>query len=185
MVEERVGDQPASGRPGLKASRAEVKIEEWSGRWAEAMTKLATHLLMDRHAAEDVVQRAFTKALTEARSNPDLIDRIRNPLAWLLKTTRNMASDVLRTEERRRRLRRENADEIRENLNAEPDAGSGHDPRAERVLEASTMVLTKRQFEVVRLLWEGMEDDEIARELGMMPRTVRWHRAEAPHWLDP
>ena len=69
------------------------------------MTNLATRLLEDSDAAEDVVQRVFIKALSKARSDPDAIERIRKPQAWLLRTTRNMASGVLRTEARRRRRR--------------------------------------------------------------------------------
>lgn len=179
VVEQRAGDQPASGRPGLKASRAEAKVEEWVTRSGEATAKLAAHVLMDRDAAEDVVQRVFMMVLSEARSDPDAIERIRNPRAWLLETTRNVALGVLKTKARRRRLRRQNGDRIRESLFPEPDAGSGRDPRAERVLEAAPSVLTKRQHEVFCLRMEAREDAEITREPGMKPGTVRWHWAEA------
>ena len=125
------------------------------------------------------MQRAFMRALSEGRRDPDEIARIRKPFAWMLKITRNMALDVLETEARRRRLRRENGDEIREILFPEPDAGSERDPRADRVLEAAAGVLTTRQFEVFCLAWEGMNDKDIARDLGMKRNTVRWHRTEA------
>ena len=154
-------------------------MEEWAGMWWEAMRKVAVSRLHDHDVAEDVVQRAFVTALSKARSNPDALNRIRNPLAWLLKITANLASGVLRTEARRHELRRKNGDEIRENLFPDPDAGSETDLRAERFLEAAPSVLTTRQFEVFRLLWEGREIEEVARKLGMKPGTVRWHRMEA------
>ena len=173
------GAQPASDRPGPTMSGAEAMVEKWAGKYREAMTKFATKRLEDRDAAEDVVQQAFERALSRARRDPGKIATIRKPLAWMLKITRNKVSDVLRTEGRRRWLRRENGDEIREILFPEPDPGSGQNLRAERVLEEAPRVLTKRQLEVFGLVWEGVKDGEIARELGMKPGTVRWHRMDA------
>ena len=179
MVVRHDGDDSDSGRSGGKASGSEEKVVEWVGRWWEMMIWVAARLLEDRDAAEDIGQRVFMKALSIARSDPDEVDGIRKPSAWLVEITRKQASGVLRTEKRRRRLRRENGDEIRDNLFPERDKGSEGDPRAERVLEAAPLVLTERQLGVVRLVWEGMEDDEIARELGLKRGTVRRHRTDA------
>ena len=151
------GAQPASDRPGPTMSGAEAMVEKWAGKYREAMTKFATKRLEDRDAAEDVVQQAFKRALSRARRDPGKIATIRKPLAWMLKITRNKVSDVLRTEGRRRWLRRENGDEIREILFPEPDPGSGQNLRAERVLEEAPRVLTKRQLEVFGLVWEGVK----------------------------
>ena len=74
----------------------------------------------------------------------------KRPRAWLLKITRNMASDVLKTAGHRRLLRRENGDEIRENLFPQPDEGGERDRRVDQVLEAAPTVLTKRQLQVLR-----------------------------------
>lgn len=179
MTARHEDEAPASRRPGLTVSGAEARVGEWARKYWEAMRRIATCVLEDRDAAEDVVQRAFMKALSKARRDPDEVAGVRKPQAWMVKITRNMASDVLKTDARRRLLRRENGDEIREILFPEPDAGSQRDPRAERVLEAAPKVLTTRQFEVFSLAWEGMKDEEVARELGMKRNTVRWHRMEA------
>lgn len=179
MTARHEDEDPASRRPGFTVSGAEARVGKWAGKYWEAMTRVATRVLEDRDAAEEVVQRAFMAALSKARRDPDEIAGIRKPRPWMLRITRNMVSDVLETEANRRRLRRENGDDIREILFPEPDAGSERDPRAERVLEAALSVLTKRQLEVFSLAWEGMKDVEVARELGMKRYTVRWHRMEA------
>lgn len=178
MAARHDGDE-APDRAGREVSTAEAKVEEWVDRWWEAMTRVAVRLLEDRDAADDVVQRAFMRALSIARTDPKAVKGIRNPSAWLLRITRNLASGVLRTEARRREFRRENGDEIRASLFAEPGAGGERDPRAGRVLKAAPRVLTKRQLEVFGLAWEGMDDEGIAEELGVKGPTVRWHRAEA------
>lgn len=179
MAARRNGCEPASGRPGPTVPGAEARVGEWEGKYREAMTMVATRILEDRHLGEDVVQRVFVTVLSEARRDPDKIAKIRKPRAWMLKFTTNMASDMSKTEARRHRIRRENGDEIREILFPEPDAGSERDPRVERVAEAAPIMLTKRQIEVFDLWREGMEDKEIARELGIGRGTVRWHRMEA------
>lgn len=142
------------------------------------MTRLAAPLPGDPDAAEDVVQRAFVKAFSTARSKPDVIEKIRKPSAWLLRITRNRASGVLKTEARRRRRGRENGDEVRENLFPQPDEVGEWDLRIDWVLEATPSVLTKRQLQVVRLTLDGMNDREVAQELGIESVTARWHRRE-------
>lgn len=156
--------------------RAEAKVVGWLRRWREVMTAAAEPRVGDRDAAEDIVQQASMTALSIARSNPDRVLKIQQPSSWLVRITRNVATGVLRTDARRRRLSKENGGKIRELF---PNRDAEEDPRAERVREAAPRVLTKRQLEVSGLQLQGMEDDEIARDLGMKPETVRWHRTEA------
>ena len=70
----------------------------------------------------------FMMALSKARSDPDAIERMRNPPAWL-KTTRNMVSGVLKTGGVPVPVPPGERDRIRENLFPEPEAGSARDPR--------------------------------------------------------
>ena len=169
------GDEPASG----EESAAEAKVCEWVESCWEVMKEAATVLLDDRDAAADVAQRAFMTALDRARSDPDEVNGIEKPCAWLVGITRRQAFGVLRTEARRRRLRRENGYEIRENLFPEPGPGSEEDLQAEWVLEAAPKVLTGRQLEVVLIALEGMTDEEITPELDVKRGTVRRHRTDA------
>ena len=156
---------------------AEAKVGGWVVRWRQLMMNVAVDRVEDRDVAEDIVQRAFITALDITRKDPEEIEKVWKPSAWLVRITLNLASDVLKRQARRRRLRRRNGDEIRENLFPDRDGARKEDPRAESVLATAARVLTKRQAEVFRLLWGGMKDEEIARELGMKPETVRWHRA--------
>ena len=173
------GDEPALGRPRLEASLAKAKVADWAERWWGVMARVAARLLEDRDAAEDAVQRAFMRALSLARSDPHEVERIRNPGAWMAEITRKQAVGVLRTEARRRELRRNNGDEIRDNLFPVPGAERDENPRSEQALEAATRVLTQRQLEVFLLAWDGMADEEIARRLGLKRGTVRRHRTAA------
>ncbi len=72
-------------------------MEEWVGSPWEEMTTAAARVLADRDTAKDIVQRAFMKALSIARSDPDEVDGIRKPSAWLVEITRKLAFGVLRT----------------------------------------------------------------------------------------
>lgn len=136
-------------------------------------------ILEDSDAAEDIVQRARMKVLSRARSSPDYVEKIRKPCAWMAEIARKQAFDVLKTEARRSRLRRENGDAIRANLFPKPAVEREEDMRVERVLEAASRVLTERQLAVFLLALEGMSDEEIARELRVKRGTVRRHRTAA------
>lgn len=129
-------DEPGADRFGYnKASGAEVVVEQWVCCWWGTMVRVAANRLKDRDVAEDIAQQAFMKALSIARSDPSAVETVRNPCRWLTTITRKLASGLLRTEGRRRRLRRENADEILEQLFPHSDGGSEEDSRLKRVLE--------------------------------------------------
>ena len=53
------------------------------------------------------------------------------------------------------------------------------DRKAGPVLDIAQRILTPRQFAVVRMALQGMEDAETALELGLESVTVRWHKREA------
>ena len=48
-----------------------------------------------------------------------------------------------------------------------------------RVIHSNAPVLTPRQIEVLRLVGQGQTDKQIARSLGLSPRTVEMHTARA------
>ena len=149
------------------------------GEHRAVMIKAATRLLDDRDAAEDIAQQASVTALSIARSKPAQVHAVRNPSAWLATISQKLAYSVLKTEARRRELNRKNESDIRHNLFPIPDPRAQTHTEAERVLDAAPLVLTERQLEIFRLLWQGMKNKEIARKLGTKPGTVRWHQMKA------
>lgn len=112
MAGQQRRDELGLDRFDRKVSCAEVLVELWARCWWGRMVKVAANRLKDRDAAEDIAQEAFMKALSIARSDPSAVEAVRDPCCWLVAITRKLASGVLRTERRRRRLRRENASEI-------------------------------------------------------------------------
>lgn len=60
---------------------------------ADLLASIALGLLGDRHAAEDTVQEAFLRLVSAA---PDIRGDGRSIRAWLVRTTRNVATDRLR-----------------------------------------------------------------------------------------
>ena len=151
----------------------------WVGRWRRAMVSAAVERLGDADAAEDIVQEALAKVLSIARSNPKVVERVRDPRAWLVWITRNLAYDALRKGDRQGRIRLENEDDIRRALFPRLDGGTEGVPEVGQLLDIAQRILTPRQFSVVHLALRGMEDADIALELGLASVTVRRHRGEA------
>lgn len=131
---------------------AEGGATRWVGRWRRAMVAAALERLGDADAAEDIVQAALTKALLIARSNPNAVERGRDPRSWLVRTTRNLAYDALRRRDRRKRIRPENEDDIRRALFPRLDGVRTVDRKAGQVLDTAQRVLTPRLFALVRLM---------------------------------
>ena len=151
----------------------------WVGRWRRAMVAVAVERLGDADAAEDIVQEALTKVLLIARSNPKVVERVRDPRPWLVRITRHLAYDALRKRARQERIRHDNEDDIRRVLFPRLREGRQVDRKAGPVLDIAHRILTPRQFAVVRMALQGMEDAETALELGLESVTVRWHKREA------
>ena len=133
----------------------------------------------DGDAAEDIVQKAALKVLVIARRKPTMVEEVRDPCAWLVRVTKNMVHDYRRTGSRRERILFENEEHVRENLFRAVDEGGEVDPRWDEILQVAPRILTLRQLAVVRRVLDGMEDPEIALDLGLTPVTVRRHRGEA------
>ena len=148
-------------------------------RWRVVMVSVAEECVCDPDAAEDIAQEAMAKVLSIARSNPNMVLRVRNSRGWVVRVTRNLAYDAVRKETRQRRIRLENEDDIRTVLVQSLDEGWELSWMALRVLDVGQRSLTPRQLAVVRLTLQGKECVEIASELGIAPGTVRWFRREA------
>jgi RNA polymerase sigma-70 factor (sigma-E family) len=131
---------------------------------------LATLLLNDREAAEDVVQEAFCHLY---RKWSDLRDP-QAALGYLHTTTINLSRSKLRRIERERRLT------VAPPPNAEPaDAASLARETTTAVIDALAL-LPRRQREVVVLrYYEDLSELEISRTLWISPGAVKQHASRA------
>lgn len=145
---------------------------------------IAMARLCDRQSAEDLAQEVFLRALLG-------LDQLKNPRrfsAWLAQTTRNLAADWNRRDQRRSRLVPlvpiEDANDI-------PDDNPRGVQREMESSEESTLVhqaigkLVPEQREIVLLhCMEGLDQREIARRLGIHQATVGRHLKKAMKLLQ-
>ena len=169
--------------PGVAHGREAEAVDTWlhglTEQCRERMVEVAMRENHGRDGAEGIAQRALVVALNKALQDPDLIATIDHPCAWLIAITRNVARDIRGRELRQARIRRENAERIREVLFPQSDHDWDVDRLCKRVLDMAASALNGRRFEVVRCMVDGMPDAEIAEMLGISRVTVRVHRRNA------
>jgi len=126
-------------------------LESMVAEHRELVLSVAMTVLRDRHAAEDVSQEVFMKALAAA-------DGVREPAklrTWLATLARNRAIDHLRSRQRREDLGRRKAVEM------DPDDAQG--PRLDELLEG----LREEFRQIVALRYvQGLSYREIADVMG-------------------
>jgi RNA polymerase sigma-70 factor, ECF subfamily len=164
------GAVPLSDRELLQRVRAgdPGSFDQLVRRHLEPAVRLATRLLGDDDAAEDVVQESFLAVLDAA----DTFDPGRRFAPWFYRIVANRCANVKRTWSRR----------PTEGLSPTLESpGPGPDREAERSvlrarLERGLASLPERQRQVLMLYEvEGFTGPEIAEALGISPGTVRWH----------
>jgi RNA polymerase sigma-70 factor, ECF subfamily len=142
------------------------------GRHLRPAVRLATRLLGDDDAAEDVVQDSFLAVLEAI----DRFDDSRRFAPWFYQIVANRCSNVRRSASRRP------AEPIPAGLAAD---GPGPEQHVERGalrdrLRAGLATLPDRQREILMLYdVEGFSGPEIATMLEISPGTVRWHLHQA------
>jgi RNA polymerase sigma factor (sigma-70 family) len=127
------------------------------------LLRYAARLLNSVSLAQDVVQNTLIKLSRRVPPPDGPCDEVRN---WLFRVAHNEAVDLIRAEERKRRL----AASYAEQRDVETDGGlaidGGLDER-ERLVLASLKVLSPLQRQVVLLrLQQGLSYDEIGAVLG-------------------
>ncbi len=139
-------------------------------RQGVALRGLARSLLADAHAADDVVQEAFVRALERPPRNPASAG------AWLRRVVRGLAIDGRRARSRRAQVERP----IGEVEPAAPDPSRGIETQIS-VLEAVRALPEPYRGIVWQRWFEGLPPREIAARSGEPVKTVktRLHRALA------
>ena len=141
------------------------------GLYEAPLLRYATRLANNATFAEDIVQNAFVKL---ARSWKGSFTDAPELSAWLYRTVHNEAVDLVRSEERRRRLHREHGEEALAHPDEDayvPGAGEPGDEAlaAARALES----LSPRERQAVVLkVYEEKSYREIAEIMGISTDNV-------------
>ena len=123
---------------------------------------LARSLLRDEHAAEDVVQDAYVKALTHPPKT--------NPRSWFATVTRRLSLNARRSASRR--VERESA-VADDRSPASPADLAAHRESLRRVMDAVLALDEPYRTVVLMRFYEDLQPTEIATRIGVPPATVR------------
>lgn len=139
-------------------SRRQQRLEEAVAAFETPLLRYAARLLNNAAMAQDVVQNVFIKLFRQWPAGMQADQRLKG---WLFRVTHNEAVDMIRAEERHRRLhRRQAADPVfcDDGLHCDPPA----DERVALVLgRLGVLALPERQVLLLRLQ-EGLSYEEIA-----------------------
>ena len=160
---------PSLTEAGAAATAAAPEWETIVAQYERQLLRYATRLLNDAAAAQDVVQEAFIRLFRRwTPAGPD-DGRMRQ---WLYRTTHNAAVDLIRGEQRRRRLHERHA--LERDASAPPAAPAELDAadRKRVVLERLAQLDPSEREVLVLRLQEGLSYSDIARVTGRRIGTV-------------
>ena len=134
--------------------------------------RYALHATASRELAEDLVQEAFMQLYKTVRSGKE----VDNPKAWTFCVIRRLIIKQIRTHERQGALEEPLSvlDHLPASVFMEPPALGAADE-----LTKSFSVLTPREEEVIVLRMTSLKYREIARQLGISPKSVNTLLARA------
>ena len=116
----------------------------------------------DKYAAETVMQDAFVKFY----ENVGAVDAERNPYAYLLTISRNLALNMVKREKQRVNVEPEKVDYVKNDSTLAQDNG---------LTEFAARVLTEREFRVLMLCAvHKYKRHEVGKMLDMPTATVTW-----------
>jgi RNA polymerase sigma-70 factor, ECF subfamily len=128
--------------------------------YGPAVYRRCLRLLRDRELARDATQEVFMRLLREWTSE----EEPRAVLAWIYRVATNHCLNLLRSRRRRGG----------EPLELSPDLAGGAGPDAERLVAQQVLSQFDEQTQAVAVgvFVDGMEQEELARALGVSRRTV-------------
>lgn len=147
-----------------------LNVEDLMTTYAPALLRYAERLVRDPHAAQDVVQSVFIRY---ARLPPARRPASHAVRAWLYRSTHNRAVDLIRGEQRRKRLHEDHADLQTVNR----DTPAPH--RKQAVLDAIGALNENERVVFLLRLEEGLAYREISEVTGLKIGHVGYllHRA--------
>lgn len=147
-------------------------FEDLVHRYLPLVTQAARRITRSDAAARDIAQQVFTNLATKPRAVPSKIPLV----AWLHRTTRSLAINHVRGEERRRRREAEAATSLQMHRNDE-----SHDWKAiAPVIDAALDALKDEDRSAILLrFYEGASHRTIGQRLGVKEDTARVRVARA------
>ena len=122
----------------------------------------AYSICRDKYAAETIMQDAFVKFY----ENVGAVDAERNPYAYLLTISRNLALNMVKREKQRVNVEPEKVDYMKNDSTLAQDNG---------LTEFAARVLTEREFRVLMLCAvHKYKRHEVGKMLDMPTATVTW-----------
>ena|SRR5437867_204618 len=143
-----------------------IDLERLYDDHAQALFAFVLHFTRNEADTRDLLQELFVKLA----QSPRLLDEVREPRAFLLRMSHNLAIDLIRRRGTRQKNYEQLADETVEVFAPTPDP----DERAFRdALSSALEELVPEQRAVVHLkLWEKLTFEQIAELLGISPNTA-------------
>lgn len=150
-------------------------LEHLMHTYASPLLRYAERLVRNNHAAQDVVQQVFIRF---ARLDEDRRPNDGSVRAWLYRVAHNQAVDLIRAEQRRKKLHEDHAE-----IRGAEDRGALRDLRRE-VLEQVHLLDEKQRGVLLLRLEEGLSYKEIAEVTGLKQGYVGYLLHQAVRTLS-
>lgn len=134
------------------------KLEELMDLYANDLLRYAERLVRNSHTAQDVVQQVFIKFAGLTGKKVPAENALR---AWLYRATHHRAVDVIRSEQRRKKLHEAHAEECNLQQNGR-ESGS-----REQVMEQLHLLDEKEKQVLLLRMQEGLSYREIQEVTGL------------------
>jgi RNA polymerase sigma-70 factor (ECF subfamily) len=151
-------------------------LEEIMDCHAPALLRYAERLVRNPHSAQDVVQQVFVRF---SHLSPKKKPKAGSLKAWLYRSTHNQAVDLIRAEQRRKKLH-EAQGEHKELY--QPESTNVH--REQQVLDNLYRLKEQEQQVLLLRLQEGLSYKEISEITGLKEGHIGYLLHQAVHTLS-
>lgn len=153
---------------GRMARGDQRAVADFYDRHAKTLMAVATRILNDRAAAEDVVQEAFVQIWRKASTYDASLGQ---PLGWAVVMTRNRSIDRLRKRQRGNRMNERMAAENPDRSIQHPE--SADTDRGEHLHGALASLPSEQRLAIEMAFFEGLSQTEIAGQLQQPLGTIK------------
>lgn len=133
-------------------------LEEMIDQFASPLLRYAERLVRNPHTAQDVVQQVFVRFATMNDLKKPAPQALR---AWLYRSTHHQAVDQIRSEQRRKKLHEDHAEQ------SYSEQAPSHSHRLEQVMEQVHLLDDKSRQVLLLRLQEGLSYKEISEITGL------------------